>query len=203
MRSPPPIRSSARGRYSIVQAPRYIGISGGRSQSASNRSSGSGSTLRAGLRSSSSRSSTSQVKNDCSTRSALLIVFGANSSVSSSSVSQSCTYELRPGTGRRGPPELWTRFDAAVQQLNQASASDNLADVVGAYAAVAQTASQLADALQAATRRRSTPRVGGSISAIRARHCQRRVGPGPERCEPRATGQRGARGIGRCAREAS
>jgi hypothetical protein len=58
-------------------------------------------------------------------------------------------YELRPRTGRRGPPELWTRFDAAVQQLNQAGASDNLADVVGAYAAVAQTASQLADALQA------------------------------------------------------
>ena len=59
-------------------------------------------------------------------------------------------YELRPGTGRRGPPELWTRFDAAVQQLNQAGVSDNLADVVGAYAAVAHAALQLADALQAA-----------------------------------------------------
>ena len=59
-------------------------------------------------------------------------------------------YELRPGTGRRGLTELWTRFDAAVQQLNQAGAGDNLADVVSAYAAVAQTASQLADALQAA-----------------------------------------------------
>jgi hypothetical protein len=59
-------------------------------------------------------------------------------------------YELRPGTGRRGPAELWTRFDAAVQQLNQAGAGDNLADVVSAYAAVAQAASELADALQAA-----------------------------------------------------
>jgi hypothetical protein len=59
-------------------------------------------------------------------------------------------YELRPGTGRRGPPELWTRFDAAVHQLNQAGAGDNLADVVGAYAAVAQAASELADALQGA-----------------------------------------------------
>jgi hypothetical protein len=59
-------------------------------------------------------------------------------------------YELRPGTGRRGPHALWTCFDAAVQQLNQAGASDNLADVVDAYAAVAQAASQLADALQAA-----------------------------------------------------
>jgi hypothetical protein len=37
-----------------------------------------------------------------------------------------------------------------VQQLNQAGARDNLAAVVGAYAAVAQAASQLADALQAA-----------------------------------------------------
>jgi hypothetical protein len=60
-------------------------------------------------------------------------------------------YELRPGTGRRGPAELWTRFDAAVQRLNQAGAGDNLGDVVGAYAAVAQAASELADALQAAS----------------------------------------------------
>jgi hypothetical protein len=59
-------------------------------------------------------------------------------------------YELRPGTGRRGPTELWTRFDAAVQQLNEAGAGDNLADVVDAYAAVGQAASELADALQAA-----------------------------------------------------
>jgi hypothetical protein len=59
-------------------------------------------------------------------------------------------YELRPGTGRRGPAELWARFDAAVQKLNQAGAGDNLADVVDAYAAVAQAASELADALQAA-----------------------------------------------------
>jgi hypothetical protein len=59
-------------------------------------------------------------------------------------------YELRPGTGRRGPPDVWTRFDAAVQQLNEAGAGENLADVVGAYAAVAQSASELADALQAA-----------------------------------------------------
>ncbi|MGZ6574173.1 MAG: hypothetical protein ACXVHB_25055 [Solirubrobacteraceae bacterium] len=59
-------------------------------------------------------------------------------------------YELRPGTGRRGPTELWARFDAAVQQLNQAGAADNLSDVVDAYASVAQAASDLADALHAA-----------------------------------------------------
>jgi hypothetical protein len=59
-------------------------------------------------------------------------------------------YELRQGTGRRGPAELWTRFDAAAQRLNQAGAGDNLGDVVGAYAAVAQAALDLAEALQAA-----------------------------------------------------
>ncbi len=59
-------------------------------------------------------------------------------------------YELRPGAGRRGPVELWARFDAAVQRLNQAGAGDNLSDVVGAYAAVAQAAAELADALHAA-----------------------------------------------------
>jgi hypothetical protein len=59
-------------------------------------------------------------------------------------------YELRPGTGRRGPTELWTRFDTAVRRLNEAGAGDNLADVVDAYAAVAHTASELAGALQAA-----------------------------------------------------
>ena len=59
-------------------------------------------------------------------------------------------YELRPGTGRRGPAELWTRFDEAVQRLNHAGAEDNLGDVVVAYAAVAQAASELADALQGA-----------------------------------------------------
>jgi hypothetical protein len=59
-------------------------------------------------------------------------------------------YELRPGAGRRGPAELWTRFDAAAQQLNHAGAGDNLGDLIGAYAAVAQAASELADALQAA-----------------------------------------------------
>ena len=59
-------------------------------------------------------------------------------------------YELRPGTARRGPPDLWLRFDAAVRRLNQAGAGDNLADVVDACAVLAQTAWELADALQAA-----------------------------------------------------
>jgi hypothetical protein len=59
-------------------------------------------------------------------------------------------YELRRGTGRRGPDELWTRFDAAVEQLNATGAGDNLAEVVAAYADVADAAGALADALEAA-----------------------------------------------------
>jgi hypothetical protein len=59
-------------------------------------------------------------------------------------------YELRPGTGRRGPEHLWARFDAAVDELNQAGASDSLAEVVAAYAAVSEAAGALADALEAA-----------------------------------------------------
>jgi hypothetical protein len=59
-------------------------------------------------------------------------------------------YELRPATGRRGPEELWERFDAAVERLNHAGAGDSLADLVTAYAAVAGAAGALADALEAA-----------------------------------------------------
>jgi hypothetical protein len=58
-------------------------------------------------------------------------------------------YELRPGTGRRGPQELWVRFDAAVDELNSAGAGESLADIVAAYGAVADAAGALADALEA------------------------------------------------------
>jgi hypothetical protein len=59
-------------------------------------------------------------------------------------------YELRSGTGRRGPEELWARFDAAVARLNAAGAGDSLAEVVAAYGEVAQAAGALAEALEAA-----------------------------------------------------
>jgi hypothetical protein len=59
-------------------------------------------------------------------------------------------YELRPGTGRRGPDELWTRFDEAVTKLNEAGAGDSLADVVAGYTAVSDAARALAGALETA-----------------------------------------------------
>ena len=45
---------------------------------------------------------------------------------------------------------LTARFDVAVERLNQAGAGDSLADLVAAYAAVAEAAAGLADALEAA-----------------------------------------------------
>ena len=60
-------------------------------------------------------------------------------------------YELRPGTGRRGPEELWAHFDSAVEQLNVAGGGDSLVDVIAAYGAVADAAAALADALETAS----------------------------------------------------
>jgi hypothetical protein len=54
-----------------------------------------------------------------------------------------------PSGHRRGPHDLWTRFDTAVEQLNVAGAGDSLAEMVAAYAAVAEAACALADAPEA------------------------------------------------------
>ena len=56
-------------------------------------------------------------------------------------------YELRPGTGRRGPEELWARFDAAVDLLNHAIAGTSAADVAEAFGAISAVAASLADAV--------------------------------------------------------
>jgi hypothetical protein len=56
-------------------------------------------------------------------------------------------YELRPGTGRRGPEELWIRFDTAVAALNNAITGSNSADVADAFGELSEAAVQLADAV--------------------------------------------------------
>jgi hypothetical protein len=53
-------------------------------------------------------------------------------------------YELRPGTGRRGPAELWQRFDVAVDELNRAAAATHLVEVAAAHETLARAASDLA-----------------------------------------------------------
>lgn len=56
-------------------------------------------------------------------------------------------YELRPGTGRRGPEPLWARFDAAVTGLNRAISDTDAAAVADAFGDISEVASQLADAV--------------------------------------------------------
>lgn len=56
-------------------------------------------------------------------------------------------YELRPGTGRRGPAELWQRFDVAVTGLNRAITGSDSAAVADAFGEMAESAGALADAV--------------------------------------------------------
>ncbi len=76
-------------------------------------------------------------------------------------------YELRPGTGRRGPETLWARFDAAVATLNRAITQSSAAAVADAFGELSEAAGALADAVaaeddaQAASR--SRPRARGAI----------------------------------------
>jgi hypothetical protein len=57
-------------------------------------------------------------------------------------------YELRPDTGRRGPTELWERFDEAVAALNRAGATTDLVEVSQAYDGLAEAAEALAVAVE-------------------------------------------------------
>jgi hypothetical protein len=56
-------------------------------------------------------------------------------------------YELRPGTGRRGPPELWSPFDASVARLNRAITGSDAAAVADAFGELSTAAAALADAV--------------------------------------------------------
>jgi hypothetical protein len=57
-------------------------------------------------------------------------------------------YELRPGSGRRGPSELWERFDEAVAELDRVSEGRSLRAVAHAYAELGDVADQLALAVE-------------------------------------------------------
>jgi hypothetical protein len=57
-------------------------------------------------------------------------------------------YELRPGSARRGPDELWRRFDGAVTELNRAATGTDLVTVAVAYEALAEVAAELAVAVE-------------------------------------------------------
>jgi hypothetical protein len=61
-------------------------------------------------------------------------------------------YELQPGTGRRGPPDLWARFDEAVDELDRVSEGRSMRAVGRAYSELGDIASQLATAIEAEDR---------------------------------------------------
>jgi hypothetical protein len=58
-------------------------------------------------------------------------------------------YELRPGTGRRGPEELWRRFDRATRAMILVAAGTDLLEVADAYDDLAAIAEELAAAVAA------------------------------------------------------
>ena len=57
-------------------------------------------------------------------------------------------HELQPGSGRRGPGELWERFDEAVAELDRVSEGRSMRAVGRAYAELAEVASELAKAVE-------------------------------------------------------
>ncbi len=72
-------------------------------------------------------------------------------------------YELQPGSGRRGPGELWRVFDGAVAELNRAATGTNLLDVAEAYDALAEAAGRLAAVVE------REDRASGQLPRVRAR----------------------------------
>jgi hypothetical protein len=57
-------------------------------------------------------------------------------------------YELRPGTGRVGPAELWARFDECVAAYNTAVAGTSAGAVADAADAIAELVEELARAVE-------------------------------------------------------
>src|SRR4029077_19605850 len=58
-------------------------------------------------------------------------------------------YELRAGTGRRGPEDLWIHFDSAVTEMNRAIGGSNGLEVANAFGAISEWAAELAHAVAA------------------------------------------------------
>ena len=61
-------------------------------------------------------------------------------------------YELRAGTGRRGPEELWRRFDQAITRLGTMAAGEDMLEVARAYEELAEVVGELAKAVKAEDR---------------------------------------------------
>jgi len=57
-------------------------------------------------------------------------------------------YELRPDSRRRGPEELWRRFDAAAADLSRVAAGTDIRAVADTYVELGEVAGELAQAVQ-------------------------------------------------------
>jgi hypothetical protein len=78
-------------------------------------------------------------------------------------------YELRPGTGRRGPEQLWERFDRAVAGLNRAITGSDAAVVAAAFGELSDAARSLADAVAEEDRSATGERAAAEPDAARVR----------------------------------
>jgi hypothetical protein len=58
-------------------------------------------------------------------------------------------YELRHGTGRRGPEVLWQRFDQTITRLSTVAAGTDMLAVARAYEELAEIAAELSEAVVA------------------------------------------------------
>ena len=58
-------------------------------------------------------------------------------------------YELRPGTGRRGPEQLWRRFDQTITRLGTMAAGEDMLEVARACDELAEVAGEPAKAVKA------------------------------------------------------
>ncbi len=74
-------------------------------------------------------------------------------------------YELRPGTGRRGPEELWRRFDQAITRLSTMAAGTDMLEVARAYEELSAIVGELAEAVDAEDRSSRRPRAHTRRSA--------------------------------------
>jgi hypothetical protein len=72
-------------------------------------------------------------------------------------------FELQRESGRRGPDELWKRFDAAVVELNRAATGTDMREVADAYEELAGAATDLAVAIE------REDRASGLLPRARAR----------------------------------
>lgn len=74
-------------------------------------------------------------------------------------------YELRAGTGRRGPEEFWQHFDQSITRLSTMAAGTDIIEVARAYEELAAVAEELAQAVHAEDRSSLRPRAPARRSA--------------------------------------